>query len=61
MECYIKIRDNLFYRIRKSQVISVNTKTNEIRNAKTLPSAYIHEIDVITKEDFENAKKQVGI
>lgn len=61
MECYIKINSNLFYKISKGNCQGVNTVRRSFKNHISLPSAYIKDVTVISKEEYEQAKKQIGL
>ena len=61
MKCYIKIKDHLYYEISKGCVISINTQSQTIKRVKTIPTAYVENIDVITEKEFINAKNQIGL
>jgi hypothetical protein len=50
MEAYIKVKNNLFYKIKNREVFAINTDINSFRKSKTLPTAYVEDITVITKQ-----------
>ena len=61
MEIYLKVKDNLFYKIKTKEIYAVNTNNGSFRKSKTLPSAYSEDVSVIGKEEFNNALKQIGL
>lgn len=61
MEAYIKIRQNLFYKITDGEVFSINTENRSFKNTVALPSGYVKDVTVITAEEYLNAKKSIGL
>lgn len=61
---YLQINDN-FYRIRTSEetaeITVINITKKSIYKSICLPTAYIHNIQVIDKNKFEWAIKQVNL
>jgi hypothetical protein len=61
MEAYIKVKNNLFYKIKDKEIYAINTDSGSFRKSKTLPTAYTDDVSVIGKDEFNNALKQIGL
>ena len=61
MEAYLKQSAHLFYKIEEGKVTVVNTEKKWIKSLATVPSIYANVVEVITKDDYEKAKKSVGL
>lgn len=61
MEAYIKVKNNLFYKIKDKEIYAINTDNGSFRKSKTLPTAYSDDVSVISKDEFNNALKQIGL
>lgn len=58
---YLKINDNLFYKITTGSCWCINTEMKSMRQNKCLPSSFMEYVKVIGEIDFQNAKKQIGL
>jgi hypothetical protein len=61
MEVYIKVKNNLFYKIKNKEIYAINTDNGSFRKSKKLPTAYSNDVSVISKDEFNNALKQIGL
>ena len=57
---YLKIFDHQFYKIETGKCVSINTERQYLKNTKSLPSGYMENVVIISEEEFEKAKKQIG-
>ena len=60
MEAYIK-QEHLFYKLEKGKVTAINTEKKSIKVSVCVPSIYANKLEVISKNDFEKAKTQIGL
>jgi len=61
MEVYLKIRNNLFYKLSDGKCHVVDIDKKSFKSLKTLPSGYIDDVKLIPKEDYENILKEIMI
>ncbi len=61
MKCYLKVKDHLYYQIEKGNIISINTDTQSIKRKKCLPTTYAEDFEVISEEEYNQAKKQLKL
>lgn len=61
MEIYFKIKNNLYYRITDGRCASINTETYVYKDLISLPSGKASDVKIITKEDFKEAMKIIGL
>jgi hypothetical protein len=60
MEAFIK-QEHIFYKLENGKVTAINTIRKTIKISVCVPSIYANKLEVITKTDFENAKKETGL
>ena len=58
-ECFFKIGNHCFYQLKTNECIAINTDRNSIKKLVSIPSAYLKDVFVISKEEFEAAKQSV--
>ena len=58
---YLKVNDNLFYKITDSKCISVNTEKKSIKQVENIPSASMSNVKIITEDEFNNAKNSIEV
>jgi hypothetical protein len=63
-ECYLKVKDNMYYKIENGKATSINIskdyKGNRIKDCKCLPTAYMKDVIFVSKEEYENVEKEVN-
>ena len=61
MIAYLKQGEHLFYKIEKGKVTGIDTKRKWIKYKACVPSIYANVVEVIKKEDWENAKNTIAL
>lgn len=61
MEAYLKQDKNLFYKIENGKVTAINIERKWIRSSACVPSIYANKVEVISKDDWGNAKKEINL
>lgn len=60
MEAYIKVKDNLFYKLENGKVTSINIDSKYTgqrrKDCKSIPTGYVEFLTIISKEDYINAE-----
>lgn len=61
MEAYLKQGEHLFYKIEKGKVTAINTERKWVKSSACVPSIYANKVEVISKEEYQKAKKSTGL
>lgn len=56
---YLRIGEDCFYKIKDKECISISISRNYMPKLVALPSGYIKDVYVISKQEFDQAKEKI--